>query len=100
MYLPTLPDPNDRLPFTPLAGLPFFSCYYIFAVLAILPNTFLVKLALLPVIAKLGWHISVDYDAAGGFAMSNQPAYVRMVSYNYGNVVRLSVLLNEYPLTI
>src|SRR5882762_693135 len=87
-YLPAMPDPDNRLPFTLLAGLPFFFCYYVFAVLAILPNTFLVKLALLPVVVKLGWHTSVNYDVAKGLATSySRLDYERIVTYNYGAVV-------------
>ncbi|KAH9978699.1 hypothetical protein BGW80DRAFT_1530441 [Lactifluus volemus] len=49
------PDPALRQPSTATAGLPLFSSFYLLAVLAILPNTFLLKLLLLPFIIWQAW---------------------------------------------
>ncbi|KAI0302795.1 hypothetical protein B0F90DRAFT_1809736 [Multifurca ochricompacta] len=57
-YLPGPPDPTLRQPFTNAAFLPLILCYYTLAVLAILPNTFIFKISLLPIILRYAWQVS------------------------------------------
>jgi len=65
------PDPPALRPPLTLAVLyPFLLSYYAHAVLAILPNTFLFKLLLLPFVLWQGWKCAVRYDYAGFLAQS------------------------------
>jgi hypothetical protein len=56
------PDPALRQPLTPTTVLPLFSSFYVLGVLAILPNTFLLKLLLLPFIIWQAWKCAVELD--------------------------------------
>jgi len=56
------PDPAFRQPLTLAVFLPFILSYYAQAVLAILPNTFFLKLLLLPFILWQAWSCAVRYD--------------------------------------
>ncbi|KAI0299135.1 hypothetical protein B0F90DRAFT_1631745 [Multifurca ochricompacta] len=60
--LPDLPDPALRQPFTIAAVCPLFLSYYALGVLAILPNTFLIKLSLLPFIVWQVWRCALGLD--------------------------------------
>ena len=62
----TIYSPNTALrePLTLAAILPLFLSYYAQAVLAILPNTFIFKLFLLPFILWQGWRSIVGFDFA------------------------------------
>jgi len=51
-----------RQPFTLTVLLPFLLSYYAQAVLAILPNTFILKLLLLPFIQWQAWRCAMRYD--------------------------------------
>jgi hypothetical protein len=65
------PDPPAlRPPLTHATLFPFFLSYYAHAVLAILPNTFIFKLLLLPFILWEGWKCTVRYDYAVLLAQS------------------------------
>lgn len=65
------PDrPALRPPLTHAILYPLFLSYYAHAVLAILPNTFLFKLLLLPFILWQGWMCAVRYDHAVFLAQS------------------------------
>ena len=54
--------PPDAL--TPVALFPLLLCHYAQAVLVILPNTFLVKLSLLPFILWQVWRCAIGFDCA------------------------------------
>ena len=72
-FLPNPPDPAARQPFTHTATLPLHTLYYVLAVLAILPkspNTFILKLAILPVILWQAWECAVGLDFSLGLANS------------------------------
>ena len=56
------PDPAPRQPWTLAAVFPLFLSYYVQAVLAILPNTFILKLLLLPFILWQAWRCVVGLD--------------------------------------
>ena len=67
-FLPSPPDPASRQPFTVAAFLPLFSLQYVLAVLAILPHTFILRLALLPVLLWQAWKYAVGLDLSVGLA--------------------------------
>ena len=58
------PDLTLRQPLTLAAVFPVVLCNYALAVLAILPNTFIFKLFLLPFILWQAWKCAVGYDMA------------------------------------
>jgi hypothetical protein len=58
--LPDIPDPALRQPVTLAAVAPVFLGIYAQAVLAILPNTFKLKVVLLPFIAWQAWRSVVN----------------------------------------
>ena len=64
--------PNDSLallqPLTLAALSPLLLSYHVQAVLAILPNTFILKLLLLPYISWQAWKCIVEFDHAALFA--------------------------------
>jgi hypothetical protein len=66
----TSPDLAHRQPLTLTAFLPLFLGFYAQAVLAILPNTFIFKLSLLPFILWQAWKCAVRYDYAMSLAQS------------------------------
>ena len=85
---PFLPDPASRQPFTTAAFLPLYSLHYVLAVLAILPRTFILKLALLPILLWQVWKCATGLDLSAGLAISlglESPARVR--AYNFGFLV-------------
>jgi hypothetical protein len=57
-------DLTLRQPLTAAAVFPVLLCHYALAVLAILPNTFIFKLFLLPFILWQAWRCAVGYDMA------------------------------------
>jgi hypothetical protein len=67
-FLPSPPDPASRQPFTTAAFLPLYSLHYVLAVLAILPHTFVLKLALLPILLWQAWKCAVGLDLSVGLA--------------------------------
>lgn len=60
--LPDYPDPALRQPLTLTAVAPLFLSYYALAVLAILPNTFILKLSILPFIVWQAWGCAVGLN--------------------------------------
>ncbi|KAI0255101.1 hypothetical protein BJV78DRAFT_1120236 [Lactifluus subvellereus] len=68
--LPNLPDPSLRQPLTLTAVIPLYLCYYAMAVLAILPNTFILKLSLLPFIVWQAWTCAVGLNFSMWLAQS------------------------------
>ena len=67
-FLPDLPDPALRQPATLATVAPVFLGVYAQAVLAILPNTFILKLSLLPLIIRHAWSCAVGLNFAMGLA--------------------------------
>lgn len=83
------PDPTSRQPSTAAAFLPLYTCHYALAVLAILPHTFIPKLALLPIVLWQAWNCAVGLDLSAGVANSlglESPGRVRHL--NFAFVVR------------
>jgi hypothetical protein len=66
--LPDFPDPALRQPATLAAVVPVFLSIYAQAVLAILPNTFILKLSLLPFILLQAWSCVVRLNFSMGLA--------------------------------
>jgi hypothetical protein len=66
--LPDLPDPALRQPATLAALVPVFLSIYAQAVLAVLPNTFILKLSLLPFIVWQAWNCAVGLNFSMGLA--------------------------------
>jgi hypothetical protein len=66
--LPDLPDPALRRPATLATVAPVCLSIYAQAVLAILPNTFILKLSLLPFIVWQAWSCAVGLNFAIGLA--------------------------------
>jgi len=60
--LPDYPDPTLRQPLTLTTVTPLFLSYYALAVLAILPNTFILKLSILPFIVWQAWSCAVGLN--------------------------------------
>ena len=89
-FLPSLPDPASRQPFTTAAFLPLYSLHYVLAVLAILPHTFIPKLALLPIILRQAWRCAVGLDLSAGLAnLLGTESSARLRYFNFLFVVRL-----------
>ena len=63
-----LPDPTLRRPLTPTAVTPLFLSYHALAVLAILPNTFILKFSILPFIIWQAWSCAVGLNLSGALA--------------------------------
>ena len=88
-FLPSPPDPDSRQPFTTAAFLPLFSLHYVLAVLAILPHTFIPKLALLPIILWQAWKCAVGLDLSIGLAnLFGLESSARLRHFNFMFVVR------------
>lgn len=80
-----------REPLTLTAVLPLLLSYYAQAVLAILPNTFIFKLMLLPFILWQGWRCIVGFDCALRLAqLFGHQKTSRLAFWNYLFVVRFS----------
>lgn len=60
----TVPDPALRQPITLSAVAPLFICYYVLAFLVQLPQTFALKLSLLPIVFWTAWNTATRYDLA------------------------------------
>ncbi len=88
-FLPNPPDPASRQPFTTAAFLSLYSLYYVLAVLAILPRTFILKLALLPIFLWQAWNCAVGFDLSTGLAGSlGFESSARLRHWNFAFVVR------------
>ena len=68
--LPDPPDPVLLQPVTLTAVAPLYLSFYALAVLAILPNTFIIKLSILPFIVWQAWSCAVGLDNSIGLAKS------------------------------
>jgi hypothetical protein len=64
VFLPDFPDPALRQPATLAAVTPAFLTIYAQAVLAILSNTFILKLSLLPFIVWQAWSCAVGLSVS------------------------------------
>jgi hypothetical protein len=88
-FLPSPPDPASRQPFTTAAFLPLYSLHYVLAVLAILPHTFILKLALLPILLWQAWECAVGLDFSAGLAnLFGLESTARLRHFNFMFVVR------------
>jgi hypothetical protein len=88
-FLPSPPDPASRQPFTTAAFLPLYSLFYVLAVLSILPRTFVLKLALLPVLLWQIWKCAVGLDFSAGLAnLFGLESSDRLRHFNFMFVVR------------
>ena len=89
-FLPSLPDPAARQPFTTVAFLIPYSLHYVLAVLAILPHTFILKVALFPVVLWQVLKFEVERDVS--VTMANSLGFessVRLRHWNMALAVRL-----------
>jgi hypothetical protein len=68
LSLPDSPDPALPQPATLAALAPLILCFYAQAVLAILPNTFVLKLSLLPFVVWQAWSCAVTLSFSMGLA--------------------------------
>ncbi|KAI0267189.1 hypothetical protein BGY98DRAFT_1084902 [Russula aff. rugulosa BPL654] len=89
-FLPSPPDPASRQPFTTAAFLPLYSLHYVLAVLAILPHTFILKLALLPILLWQAWKCATGLDFSAGLAnLFGLESSARVNQFNFMFVVGL-----------
>ncbi|KAI0267582.1 hypothetical protein BGY98DRAFT_1084602 [Russula aff. rugulosa BPL654] len=87
-FLPSPPDPASRQPFTTAAFLPLYSLHYVLAVLAILPHTFILKLALLPILLWQAWKCATGLDFSAGLAnLFGLESSARVNQFNFMFVV-------------
>ncbi len=74
-YIPSIPDASLRKELTLADLAPVILCYYAHAIMAILPGTFWLRVALLPVSEWLVWNTAVTLDfsqyLASTFGLSN-----------------------------
>ena len=80
------PDPASRQPYTTAASLPLYVSHYVLAVLAILPHTFVFKLALLPIVLWQVWNCAVGFDFSVGVANwlgLESPARLRHLNFMF-----------------
>lgn len=83
------PDLTHRPPLTLAAFFPLLLAYYAQAVLAILPNTFIFKLLLLPFILWQAWKCAVGLDSAGSRARLFEHENTDKFAFtNFGMTVR------------
>jgi hypothetical protein len=68
--IPDFPDPVLRQPLTLTAIFPLYLSHYAMAVLVILPNTFILKLSLLPFIIWKTWTCTMGLSVSMGLARS------------------------------
>ena len=61
-YIPGFPDASLRRALTLTDIAPVILCYYVHAVLAIVPNTYWFRVALLPVTEWFVWNAAVTLD--------------------------------------
>src|SRR6266436_6117568 len=89
VFLPSPPDAPARQPFTTVALLVPYSLHYVLAVLAILPHTFILKLALFPIVLWQAWKWAVERDVS--IAMANSLGFessARLRHWNLALAVR------------
>ena len=85
------PDTALRQPLTLAAVFPLLLSYYAQAVLAILPNTFIFKVLLLPFILWQAWRCAIGLDFGAFVAqLYGYQSAERFAFFNVSFVVRLS----------
>lgn len=91
---PFPPDPAARQLFTVAAFLPLCACQYLLAVLAILPHTYVLRLAFVPVVLWQAWcAVGLDFSAALARSLGRD-SVDRLNHWNYAYLVRASVFPN------
>jgi hypothetical protein len=84
------PDLSLRHPLTLAAVLPLLLSYHAMAVLAILPNTFVFKLLLLPFILWQAWKCAIELDCGVPLAqLLGHQGTDRVSFFNFVYVVRI-----------
>jgi hypothetical protein len=93
-FLPDTPDPALRQPLTLTAVAPLYLSFYALGVLAILPDTFIFKLSLLPFVVWQAWSCAVglNFSAALAQLLGLEDAD-RVNFWNNSFVVRCPALL-------
>jgi len=93
------PDPAARQPLTVAAILLLYAYHYLLAVLAILPHTYIVRLAFLSVVLWQAWYCAVGLDLPAALAkLLGRDSVGRLHQVNYGYVVRDSFSKYVFPL--
>jgi hypothetical protein len=83
------PDLAARQPFTTAAFLVPYSLHYVLAVLAILPHTFILKVALFPIVMWQAWKCVVERDVSVALANSlGFESSARLRHWNFALAVR------------
>ena len=83
------PDPAARQPLTITAILLLYACHYLLAVLAILPHTYILRLAFMPVALWQAWYCAVGLDLPAALAkLLGHDSVDRLHHMNYGYAVR------------
>jgi hypothetical protein len=89
-FLPSPPDPAAGQPFTTAAFLVPYSLHYVLAVLAILPHTFILKVALFPIVLWQAWKCAVERDVSVALAHSlGFESSARLRNWDFALAVRL-----------
>ncbi|KAI0256027.1 hypothetical protein BJV78DRAFT_1150871 [Lactifluus subvellereus] len=88
MFIP--PDPTLRRPLTLTATFPLLLSYYVLAVLAILPRTFIFKLLLLPFIVWQTWRCAVELDFSVWLAQ--QPGFKSADGLGFWNLIFIAAM--------
>jgi len=89
-FLLDLPDPALRQPLTLAAIAPLYLGFYALAVLSILPNTFVLKLSLLPFVVWQAWRCAVGLNFSMAFAESiGHPDSDRLRFWNMSFVISM-----------
>jgi hypothetical protein len=103
-YVPQihLPDASLRKPLTLTDVVPVLLCYYAHAITAMLPGTFWLRVALLPITLWLAWSSAVTLDVAQYLAntLGVVANPLRISHLNFVFVVRLSCLGQKFALTV
>jgi hypothetical protein len=91
-FFPSPPDPTARQPITTVAFLVPYSLHYVLAVLAILPHTFILKVAIFPIVLWQAWKCAVERDVS--VVMANSLGFessARLHHWNFTLVVRFFI---------
>lgn len=90
--LPYPLDPALREPFTLTAFAPLLLSFYALSILAILPNTFILKLLLLPFVVRQAWSCAVGLNFSMWLApLLGLQSPDRLNIWNFSFVVRYPV---------
>jgi hypothetical protein len=78
-----IPDPHDRIPITLAAFvsdiIPHYLCFYGTALLALRPNTFTIRLAVLPVTLWTAFRLAKTYD----FTQGSDAPEIRWMNFGF-----------------